>query len=312
MSKAVEPAVFQELTSISFFEKLDLSSIKIERLGGLTNRNYKIDCTLGVFVLRLAGEGTSDYIDRKAEHHNALIASNAGVNAQIIHFDVDRGTMVSRYIDNGTTLDIAAFKDEAVLNRTGHAFRQLHDCGQEFSGQFELFQQIDQYLSVLNDLGAELPSGYAEVQKDAEKLRTALTSHPLPNRPCHCDPMVENCVDNGKKVFIIDFEYAGNNDPMWDLGDLSVEGDFSEEQENIFMTAYFGHEPTPFDVGRMVMYKAMCDLLWTLWGIVQYANNNPADDFWTYAVDRLSRCRTLMSSSEFPKHLSAVQRGPNE
>ena len=91
MSKAVEPAVFQELTSISFFEKLDLSSIKIERLGGLTNRNYKIDCTLGVFVLRLAGEGTSDYIDRKAEHHNALIASNAGVNAQIIHFDVDRG-----------------------------------------------------------------------------------------------------------------------------------------------------------------------------------------------------------------------------
>ena len=124
--------------------------------------------------------------------------------------------------------------------------------------------------------------------------------------------MVENCVDNGKKVFIIDFEYAGNNDPMWDLGDLSVEGDFSEEQENIFMTAYFGHEPTPFDVGRMVMYKAMGDLLWTLWGIVQHANNNPADDFWTYAVDRLNRCRTLMSSSEFPKHLSAVQRGPNE
>ena len=99
---------------------------------------------------------------------------------------------------------------------------------------------------------------------------------------------------------------------MWDLGDLSVEGNFTQEQEYIFMTAYFGHEPTPFDVGRMVMYKAMCDLLWTLWGVVQHANNNPADDFWTYAVDRLNRCRTLMSSAEFPKHLSAVQRGPNE
>ena len=178
MRKVMEPAVSQALASISFFEKLDLNSIKIERLGGLTNRNYKIDCTLGVFVLRLAGEGTSDYIDRKAEHHNALIASNAGVNTEIIHFDIDRGTMVSRYIDNGITLDIAALKDEAVLNRTGHAFRQLHDCGQAFSGEFELFQQIDQYLSVLNELGAELPSGYMEVQKDAERLRTALTLHP--------------------------------------------------------------------------------------------------------------------------------------
>ena len=122
--------------------------------------------------------------------------------------------------------------------------------------------------------------------------------------------MVENCIDDGNKVFVIDFEYAGNNDPMWDLGDLAVEGHFSTEQERILLSAYFGHDPDPFDVGRMIMYKAMCDLLWTLWGVVQHANQNPVDDFWAYAVGRLQRCRMLMGTEAFSEHLAAVEHGP--
>jgi thiamine kinase-like enzyme len=122
--------------------------------------------------------------------------------------------------------------------------------------------------------------------------------------------MVENCIDTGERMYIIDFEYAGNNDPMWDLGDLSVEGAFDDEQDHVFLTSYFRHEPADFDVGRMVMYKAMCDLLWTLWGVVQHANDNPADDFWAYAVERLERCKKLMATDVFPKHLAAVDRGP--
>jgi thiamine kinase-like enzyme len=77
-------------------------------------------------------------------------------------------------------------------------------------------------------------------------------------------------------MVIIDFEYSGNNDPMWDLGDLSVEAEFDSEQDRTFMTTYFGGEPPAFDLGPMVLYKAMCDLLWTLWGVVQHANDNPA------------------------------------
>ncbi len=285
-------------------------TLVIKRLGGLTNRNYRVDCERGSFVLRLAGEGTSDYIDRKAEFYNATIASNAGVNAEIVHFNVDTGTMICRYIDRARTMDIEAFRDLDALRRVGKAFRQLHDCGHEFQGRFELFEQIDQYLTVLRDLNAELPEGFSDVQKDAEQVREALSRHTLPVRPCHCDPMVENCIDNGKQVFIIDFEYAGNNDPMWDLGDISVEGDFTDEQDRIFLETYFGHSPDAFDVGRMVMYKAMCDLFWTLWGVVQHANKNPVDDFWAYALSRLQRCRKLMASDKFSQHLQAVRQGP--
>lgn len=302
--------VYEALESIDSFKELMSETLVIKRLGGLTNRNYRIDCQLGAYVLRLAGEGTSDYIDREAEFYNASIASEAGVNAEIVHFDVASGTMICRYISRAVTMDIDKFRELDALRRTGQAFRQLHDCGNDFKGRFDLFEQIDQYLAVLKDLNAELPDGYTEVQKDAEQVREALSMHELPSKPCHCDPMVENCIDDGSKMFIIDFEYAGNNDPMWDLGDISVEGDFSEAQDIEFMTAYFGRAPGAFDVGRMVMYKAMCDLLWTLWGVVQHANQNPVDDFWAYAVGRLDRCRKLMASPHFPKHLQAVRQGP--
>jgi thiamine kinase-like enzyme len=302
--------VLETLATIDGFRELDPQTVSIERLGGLTNLNYKIDCARGSYVLRLAGEGTGDYIDRRAEFNNASIADRAGVNTEIIHFDIDSGTMLCRYIENAVTMDIDGLRDQGALLRTAHAFRQLHECGQPFQGQFELFQQIDQYQKILLDLGADLPEEYAKVQLDAEQIRPALSKHSLPNKPCHCDPMVENCVDSGDKMYIIDFEYAGNNDPMWDLGDLFVEGAFSEAQEQDFLTAYFGHSPSEFDIGRMVMYKAMCDLLWTLWGVVQHANKNPVEDFWAYAVGRLERCRLLMASDSFPRHLEAVRRGP--
>ena len=306
----MESDVLETLSVIRELGDPDPASISIERLGGLTNRNYKIDCPQGCFVLRLAGEGTGDYIDREAEYYNASVASRAGVNAEIIYFDVHNGTMLCRYIDNSVTMDITRFRDIEAIRRTGRAFRQLHQCGENFRGRFELFGQIDQYLKVIQELGATVPDGYERVQRDAEQVRTALSGHVLPNVPCHCDPMVENCIDTGNTMYIIDFEYAGNNDPMWDLGDLSVEGDFDDNQDHEFLVAYFGREPSAFDAGRMVMYKAMCDLLWTLWGVVQHANDNPADDFWGYAVGRLERCKELMASGDFVKHLDAVKQGP--
>ncbi len=89
------------------------------------------------------------------------------------------------------------------------------------------------------------------------------------------------------------------NDPMWDLGDLSVEGNFTHEQDLEMLYAYFDGEPPRQNYARMIIYKAMCDLLWTLWGLIQHANGNPADDFMAYALNRFNRCKRLMGSSDF-------------
>jgi thiamine kinase-like enzyme len=97
------------------------------------------------------------------------------------------------------------------------------------------------------------------------------------------------------------------NDPMWDLGDLSVEGGFDVTQDEEMLQAYFGGKAAPQDHGRMVIYKAMCDLLWTLWGLIQHANANPIDDFRAYADGRFARCRKLMATPEFAEHMRAVE-----
>ena len=99
------------------------------------------------------------------------------------------------------------------------------------------------------------------------------------------------------------------NDPMWDLGDLSIEGKFGERQEEEMLTAYFSGEPKPAERGRVVIYKAMCDLLWTLWGLIQLANENPAEDFRAYADGRFQRCRKLMQTKDFSRHVEAVRNG---
>ena len=75
------------------------------------------------------------------------------------------------------------------------------------------------------------------------------------------------------------------------------------------LEAYCGGPPPAWAVGRVVIYKAMCDLLWTLWGLIQHANKNPVDDFWAYALNRFVRCNILMSDRAFPLHLQAIRAG---
>jgi len=175
-----------------------------------------------------------------------------------------------------------------------------------FPFRFELFAMIDDYLNVLSTKDVVLPEGYHAVVQDAQDIRSVLARNPVPLAPCHCDPLCENFLDTGSRMWIVDWEYSGMNDPMWDLGDLSVEGSFDAAQDDELLRAYFNGAPSAADHGRMVIYKAMCDLLWTLWGLIQHANNNPAEDFNAYALNRFKRCKALMATPEFSAHVRAV------
>ena len=274
-----------------------------ERMGGLTNRVYRV----GDVVLRLPGHGTAAYIDRANEVAAAHAAADAGVSPAVIHADPASGIMLTRFVPGTVTMSPAAFRARpGSPARAARAFAHLHGSGARFPARFELFQMIDDYLRLLSGKDVALPPGYHDVLAEAESVRAALSARPLPLAPCHCDPLCENFLDTGTRMWIVDWEYSGMNDPMWDLGDLSVEAGFDEAQEAEMMQAYFGRDPAPQDMGRMVIYKAMCDLLWTLWGLIQLADGNPADDFRAYADGRFARCKALMASPDFPRHLAAI------
>ncbi|TGT72469.1 LPS biosynthesis choline kinase [bacterium M00.F.Ca.ET.159.01.1.1] len=278
----------------------------LERLGGLTNMVYRA----GDVCLRIPGKGTEEYINRANEAVAAREAAKAGVSPEVLYADPETGRMATRFIAGAETMSPEKFKTrKGSAARAGEAFRKLHRSGALFPFRFELFAMIDDYLKVLSTKDVTLPAGYHDVVREAGSVRAALDAHPIELAACHCDPLCENFLDTGERMWIVDWEYSGMNDPLWDLGDLSVEGKFNEAQDEELMRAYFGGEARPAERGRVVIYKAMCDLLWTLWGLIQLANDNPVDDFRAYADGRFARCKMLMETAEFSGHLAAVRLG---
>lgn len=273
------------------------------RLGGLTNLVFRV----GPYCLRIPGPGTEEYINRANEGVSARLAAAAGVSPRLYHFDANSGVMVTQFVEGAATMSPERFKSAAgAPARAAQAFRRLHASGAVFPFRFELFAMIDNYLAILAGKEVALPDGYHDVVRQAQAVRKALASAPSALAPCHCDPLCENFLDTGSRMWIVDWEYCGMNDAMWDLGDLSVEGGFDAGQDEELLAAYFEGEPPRAARARMVIYKAMCDLLWTLWGLIQLANRNPADDFRAYADNRFARCRALMATGEFAGHLAAI------
>lgn len=276
-----------------------------QRLGGLTNLVFRV----GDYCLRIPGMGTEEYINRAHEEEAAREAARAGVSPEVLYFEASSGVMITRFVEGAVTMTPEGFRDRpGSPARAGEVLRRLHTSDAVFPFRFELFAMIDEYLAILSTKDVALPDGYHDVVVEAETIRTVLNRRPLPASACHCDPLCENFLDLDTGMWIVDWEYSGMNDPMWDLGDLSVEGGFSQAQDEEMLRAYFGGDIPDSDRGRMVIYKAMCDLLWTLWGLIQLANNNPVDDFRAYADGRFARCKTLMSDPEFADHIRAVEQ----
>ena len=309
MKKYIDEVV-DALKNIPDFEGIDPN--KISRLGGLTNLVHKVEMDKQSVVVRIPGPGTEEYINRSIEVHNAKVAAKVGVSPKVIYANADSGIMITETVQNIETMSPDLFKErEGAPKRAGLALAKLHNSGETFEFRFELFSMIDEYLAILSTKNVDFPDGYHEVVNAARPIKELLEKANLPLAPCHCDPLCENFLDDGNIMWIVDWEYSGMNDPLWDLGDLSVEAGMSDLQDLELLQAYFGREPTDQETGRMIIYKAMCDLLWTLWGLIQHADNNPAEDFWAYATTRFARCKNLMKDPSFQDHLKAIERISN-
>lgn len=302
-------AVMEALRKAPGFKNVTRAD-SITRLGGLTNLVHRVDVAAHSVIVRIPGEGTEAYIDRAVEIHNAKAAARAGVSPDVIYAEAKTGLMISETVPNIETMTPDLFASRTGSpGRAGRALAMLHTSGEVFEFRFELFSMIEDYLKVLSTKDVKLPEGYHALVAAAAPIKDVLRDADAPLAPCHCDPLCENFLDDGEIMWIVDWEYSGMNDPLWDLGDLSVEAGMDTKQDAEMMAAYFGRDPTPAEMGRMVIYKAMCDLLWTLWGLIQVADENPAEDFWAYSIGRFERCKSLMEGPDFEGHLDAVRNG---
>jgi thiamine kinase-like enzyme len=301
--------LYDALERVPLFRNVRREDIKLEPLGGaLTNVCYKVTTGGGAYVLRLAGEGTSDYIDRATEKHNARVAAEAGVNAEVIFFDATDGTMVTRFVEGVCMNAGDGFcGDSGAPVRAARALKRVHTLGRLFRSRFDVFAAIDGYLNLLHGWRTPVPEDYYKVGRRARAVRMALEAFPAALVPCHNDPWPGNLLDADGRIYLIDWEYSGMNDPLWDLATLSVEASFGPEQDRTMMEAYYGARLSPVLYSRLEVYKAMSDLHWSVWGIVQHAKGNRAEDFRSYGLERLGRSKARMSSADFSRHLSVVR-----
>ena len=154
--------------------------------------------------------------------------------------------------------------------------------------------------------GIRIPDGYLDRMPTVEKIEGAMSAQPMVTVPCNNDLLAENYIDDGRQLWLIDFEYSGNNDPTFELGNTCQEMQFNDEQIEEVCAAYFGASSSD-KIARMKLNMIMSDVGWVLWAAIQADISTIEFDFWGWSIERWGRAVEKMDSAEFPIWLKDVQ-----
>ena len=284
------------------------SEIRISPIAaGLTNQNYRVEVDDEPYFVRLPGPSTDLLaVDRANELHNTRAAALTGVGAQVIAHDPESGALVLAWID-GRTMSNAAFARPGTPARIAEALRRLHGAPR-FRDDFNMFRLTEYYTSVVDVRSIRIPDGYRDQLPKVTLIEAALAAHPLPTVPCHNDLLAENYLDDGRQLWIVDYEYSGNNDPTFELGNTAQELGFDAARQEELCAAYFG-EATPALLARMRLQMIMSDVGWTLWAAIQAAISSIEYDFWGWAEERWGRASTAFNRHDFDDLLAEAVAG---
>lgn len=276
--------------------------------GGLTNRNVKVTTPAGTFVARCTGTGPNLLdIDREAEFANSRAAERAGVGAPVYDFRPDLGILVIGYLP-GRTLCRSDFDTPGTLARIADACRALHS-GPRFVNTFDMFERQPAYLATVQRGGYRLPDGYLELGERLEDVRRALSVLDEGTVPCNNDLLAENFIDDGEKIWLIDYEYSGNNDACFELGNIWTECRLTLDQLAELVTSYYGRE-RPSKLARAQLFGLVGQYGWTLWGAIQHAVSPIDFDFWGWAMERFEIAQAGFRSADLA-HLLETVRTPD-
>lgn len=264
---------------------------QITRLGGLTNRTYKVDFSDGQsYVIRLPGEGTEAMINRADEKVSTMLACKLQIDAQLLYFG-ELGEKVTVCIRGAETLSADTISENDNLVKAAKILHKLHSCGEDTNIPFDVFDMAASYEKIIQANAVPLYADYDAIKNRIMEIKQAVDNgSDVKSVPCHNDPLCENWVlDEDGRLYLIDWEYAGMNDGMWDLADVSIEASLTKEQEDLLLEAYFDRQPTKEERYRFHANKLYLDYLWTLWGKARVPFDGESME--TYATERYIRLK---------------------
>ncbi len=274
--------------------------------GGLTNSNFKVVVDDVPYFVRVPGASTDLLaINRDNEVHNSKAAFIAGVGPKVLHHLPEYNVMVLEFI-NGKTMSKDSLNEPGQPSRMAEAIKKLNN-GPGFLQDFNMFRLTEYYLSLCKERDIKIPDGYLDRMATIVRIEEAMEFSPLPALPCNNDLLAENYIDDGEQLWLIDYEYSGNNDPTFELGNTCQEMQFSDEQIAEVCAAYFG-EVKQNMIARMKLNMIMSDVGWGLWAAIQAKISTIEFDFWGWAIERWGRAVEKMDSTEFEVWLRDVQK----
>jgi thiamine kinase-like enzyme len=274
--------------------------------GGLTNRNYKVTTPDGTFVARVSSGGSELLaIDRDCEYRNSVTAAAAGAGAPVVEYRPEDSVLVIGYIE-GRTLGNADVAAAGNIARIAEACRRLHSGGR-FGNGFNMFDIQRRYLSVARRSGFRIPAGYDELTPQFDAAAAALAARDTGTVPCNNDLLAANFIDDGDRIWLIDYEYSGNNDACFELGNIWAECQLSVDALAELVTAYYGR-PLRNRIARARLLGLAGKYGWTLWGAIQSAASPLDFDFWSWAIERFEGAAEGFTADDFGRLLEDVQR----
>jgi thiamine kinase-like enzyme len=273
--------------------------------GGLSNQTYRVAVDGRDYVARLSSPaGSLLAIDRDAEYAHSVSAAASGVAPAVLAYVPRVSVLVVAWVA-GRTLTEADVRIEANLLRLAAACRQLH-AGPKFTADFDMFAVQRRYLDVVTERGFRMPPGYLDYMPAVELIRGALGHRPLGTVPCNNDLLAANIIDDGRRLWLIDYEYSGNNDPCFELGNIASESELDAGQLEFLVTAYFGRASRSL-TARARLLGLMSKYGWTLWASIQDGISPLDFDFWSWGMQRYQRAVAEFGGPELPRLIEEVQ-----
>ncbi len=276
-----------------------------ELSGGLTNLNLKVTTPTGTYVARLSSEQSSLLaIDRAAEHSNSRAAAESGAAPAVLAYVPEQSLLVVEYV-NGRTWTERDVLDPVNALRIGAACRKLH-AGPRFVNEFNMLALQPHYLSIVQQRGFRLPDRYLDFAEQTHAIADALAVQSVATVPCNNDLLAANFIDTGEHLWLIDYEYSGNNDPFFEIGNIWSEATGNPDDLERLVSAYVGRTSASL-TARARLWGLMSKYGWMLWASIQDGSSDLDFDFWSWGLEKYDRAVTEFDSPEFGTWLESAK-----
>lgn len=266
--------------------------------GGITNCNFRVRLGGEDYVLRICGRDTGLLgIDRAAELAATRAAHDAGVAPEVAAFIDDPQCLVTRFVQ-GRTIDPARLREPEVLTSVARALRRVHD-GPAFPVAFSPFRLVETYRAETLARGGEIPADFGAAAGLAARIEPAVQGPGHAPVPCHNDLLTANFLEDGGRIWIVDWEYAGMGDRFFDLGNMSVKNGFADDDDERLLAAYLGVPATAAQFAALRLMRVMASFWEAMWGVVQAVVSELDFDYRAYAAEHFGRMRDAADDPRF-------------